>query len=264
MTGRAKRGSGQTGGHSQNKDASRFLTIGVMGGMGPEATSLFFSLLVKSADAARDQDHVPIVVCSFPQMPDRVAHILGNGPSPVPMMINVLKTLRVAGADFAIMPCITAHYFFPVIAARSPIPIINIVEETAAYVSRRNPEIKKIGLLATSGTVSTGIFHRAFEAAGISVLAPDSSGQARVMDAIYGGIKAGVVDGAPRRNIIAEATALVRRGAQGIVAGCTEIPLALKQSDIPVPLIEPMQIAARVAIERAGGKVKPGRQSRKE
>lgn len=247
---------GTQSGQPADDGRPRFLTIGVMGGMGPEATSLFFSLLVKSEDAARDQDHVPVVVCSFPQMPDRVAHILGNGPSPLPMLIRTAKALRRAGADFAVIPCITAHYFYRDVAARSPIPIINILDETAADVRKRRPAIRKIGLIATSGTVNTGIFHDAFKAVGISVLTPDRSGQERVMNAIYGGIKAGVTCGAPRKAILAEAFALVRRGALGIVAGCTEVPLVLRDNDIPVPLVEPMRIAARVAIKRAGGKIR--------
>ena len=244
------------GAKSRKKKTPAFLTIGILGGMGPEATSHFFNLIVKSCDAARDQEHVPVVVCSFPQMPDRVDAILRKGPSPLPMLIKVVGSLKLAGADFVVIPCITAHYFHPAIAAQSRIPLVNIVEETAADVRKRHPAIKTIGLIATSGTVKTKIFHNAFKAEGISVVVPDSQGQKKVMNAIYGGIKAGVTKGAPRKAILATASELIRRGAQGIVAGCTEIPLVLRNEDISVPLIDPMRIAARVSIERAGGRVK--------
>lgn len=238
------------------KESPRFLTIGVLGGMGPEATSHFFSQLVKTSDAARDQDHVPVVVCSFPQMPDRVDYILGNGRNPLPMLIQVTNALHRAGANFIIIPCITAHYFYSEIAACSPIPVVNIVGETASDVREKHPMIETVGLIATSATVHSRIFHDAFRDVGVSVVTPDDFGQKRVMEAIYGGIKAGKTGGASRKTILATASALIRKGAQAIIAGCTEIPIVLHDSDIPVPLIDPMRIAACIAIEKAGGKVR--------
>jgi aspartate racemase len=250
-------------------------TIGVLGGMGPEATASFFDLLVKSTRAARDQDHVPVIVCSLPQIPDRTEAILRGGPSPLPFLIRGVKTLRAAGADFAVIPCVTAHYFTPTLAARSSLPVVNLLEETVREVRGRHPGMKRIGLIATLGTVRSRIFHDAFEAAGIEVLVPEARAQARVMNAIYGrkGIKAGVTVGAPRKAILGVAAGLVRRGAQAIVAGCTEVPLVLGDKDLPVPLIEPMRIGALACIRRAGGKarqsasrksrIRPGRADRR-
>lgn len=237
---------------------TKLKTIGVLGGMGPEATAYFFGLIARNTRASRDQDHIPVVVCSLPQVPDRTMAILGGGPSPLPLLIRGVEALRRAGADFAVMPCVTAHYFHPALAARSPLPVVNLLDETVSEVRGRHPGINRIGLIATTGTVRSRIFHDALGAASIDVLVPDARAQSKIMSAIYGrrGIKAGVTAGTPRDTILGVAAGLVRRGAQGIVAGCTEIPLVLGDEDIPVPLIEPMRIGALACIRRAGGKTR--------
>ncbi len=240
-------------------------TIGILGGMGPEATAYFFDLVVKNARAARDQDHVPVIVYNLPAIPDRTAAILRGGMSPLPHLIRGVKALHKAGADFAVIPCVTAHYFHPALAARSPIPVVHLLEETAADVRKRHPRIRTIGLIASAGTVVSRIVHDAFEAAGIEVLVPSARDQKLVMEAIYGktGIKAGVTAGPPRKAILDVAARLIRAGAQGIMAGCTEVPLVLGEDDLPVPLVEPMRIGARACIRKAGGRPRaagrPGR-----
>jgi aspartate racemase len=236
-------------------------TIGILGGMGPEATAAFFDLIIRNTRARKDQEHIPVIVCNLPHIPDRTEAIVHGGPSPVPMLRRGLDILHRAGADFAVMPCISAHHFCAVLAARSPIPLLNLPEETAAEAARRRPRLRTIGLLATTGTIRSRIFHRAFEAAGIEVLVPDARGQRRVMDAIYGprGIKAGAAPGRSRRILREVAAGLVRRGAQAVVAGCTEVPLALRPSDLAVPLIDSMRAGALACIRRAGARVRPDR-----
>jgi aspartate racemase len=240
-------------------------TIGILGGMGPEATALFFELVVRNTLARRDQDHLPVIVCDLPQVPDRTAAILKGGPSPLPVLRRGLKLLHGAGADFAVMPCVSAHYYYPALAARSPLPIVHLIEETAAAVRKHRPRIGKVGLLATTGTVRSRLIHDVFEAAGIEVLAPDARGQARLMEAIYGprGIKAGVTSGPPRTAIVGLARALIRAGARAVVAGCTEVPLVLRPGDLAVPLVDPMVIGARACVRKAGGRLRPFRPPKK-
>ncbi len=236
-------------------------TIGILGGMGPEATAKFFELVVRNTLARRDQDHLPVIVCDLPQVPDRTEAILRGGPSPLPALARGLATLRRAGADFAVMPCVSAHHFYPALAARSPFPLVHLIEETAAAVRRARPRIAKVGLLATTGTVRSGIVRDIFEAAGIEVLIPDARGQERLMGAIYGrgGIKAGGTSGRPRAAVLGLARSLVRAGAQAIVAGCTEIPLVLRPGDLAVRLVDPMVIGARACVRKAGGRLRPSR-----
>jgi aspartate racemase len=229
-------------------------TIGVLGGMGPEAGALFFGRIVAACAARRDQDHPPVVLYSLPQVPDRTAAILHGGRSPVPALLHGLRVLRRAGADFAVIPCVSAHTFLPRIAPRSPLPVISLIEASLAAVKRMRPLPRTIGLLGTTGTVRSGIVADAFEAAGIGVIVPPSKDQARVMAAIYGrrGIKAGHAAGPSREALLEAARGLVRRGAGAILAGCTEVPLALRPEDLPVLLVDPLEIAAREAVRRSG------------
>jgi len=235
-------------------------TIGVLGGMGPEAGSYFFEQIVRETAAERDQDHPPVIVCSLPQVPDRTTAILHGGPSPVPALRRGLQALARAGADFAVISCISAHCFYPRIAPTSPIPLLSLIDETLSAIRKMRPAPRTIGLIATTGTVRSGIVTRAFEAAGIEIVTPSARDQARVMTAIYGkkGIKAGFTGGPPRTALLEIASGLVSRGAQAILAGCTEVPLVLRAVDLPVPLVEPMTIGARAAIRRAGARTRPG------
>jgi aspartate racemase len=233
-------------------------TIGILGGMGPEAGAYLFERIIRQTAAERDQDHPPAIVYSLPQVPDRTGAILHGGPSPVPALRRGLRTLARAGADFAIIPCISAHYFYPRIAPGSPLPVLSLVAETVKVLRQMRPVPRTIGLIATTGTVRSGIVAEACEAAGIKVIVPSLRDQKRVMTAIYGkkGIKAGFTEGPPRTALLEIAGGLVRRGARAVMAGCTEVPLALRATDLNVPLIEPMTIGARAALRRAGARLK--------
>ena len=233
-------------------------TIGVLGGMGPEATAYFFGELIRATEAGSDQDHVPIIIYNLPQIPDRTEAILRGGPSPLPLIRRGLRALERAGANFAVMPCVTAHYFYPRLAARSPLPVLNLLEETLAEVKRLRPIPAAIGLIATDGTLRSGIVSALFEAAGIRIILPSAADQKKVMTAIYGkkGVKAGFTEGRPREIILGVARKLVRRGAGAVMAGCTEVPLVLRASDLPVPLIEPMAIGARAAVRLSGASLR--------
>jgi aspartate racemase len=232
--------------------------IGVLGGMGPEATIHFFDLLVKNTSAAKDQEHIPILIWNDPTIPPRTDAILGTGPSPLPKLLAGVKTLERGGATLIVMPCVTAHFFAPQIKLRARVPFVDIIEEAVRWAAKAVPGLKTAALLASTGTVRAGLFHQAFKRQRVDVLAPDEDDQKRVQEAIFGpeGIKAGFSSGAPRRTILAIAGKLVRRGAQAVVAGCTEVPLVLGGEDLAVPFVEPMRIAARVCIQKAGHPLK--------
>ena len=234
-------------------------TIGILGGMGPEATAHFLSLIIRHTAAAKDQDHVPLLIYSLPQIPERTPAILGKGPSPVPLLRKGVRTLARAGADFIVIPCVSAHAFLPEVERTSPVPILNLVEEALVWAKKVAPGLKRAGLLASTGTVRSGLFAKTFAKAGIEIIAPAEKEQAKVMEAVFGkdGVKAGFTEGRPRKLVQDAARRLIKRGAEAIIAGCTEIPLVLKDEDIPVPLIEPMRAAAQASILKAGARLRP-------
>jgi aspartate racemase len=233
--------------------------IGILGGMGPEATIDLFTKIVKGTKVKKDQDHLRIFIDNNPKIPDRTLAIKKKGPSPLPQLIRSAKILENAGADFIIIPCVTAHYYFKPLQERIKIPILNLIEISVQYLKTKWKRISKVGLLATTGTIQTGLFQKALSHTGIEVVLPDPEIQENwVMEAIYGkqGIKVMGPSGNSKHLILKVSEKLVHLGAQAIVAGCTEVPLVLKEGDLSVPVIDPISILAKTAIEKAQGRKK--------
>ncbi len=229
-------------------------TIGILGGMGPEATGFFFEAVVRQTPASCDQGHARVLIWSDPAIPPRTEAILENGRSPLPALLSGVRILERGGAGLIVMPCITAHYWAPQIKAKTRVPFINLIDETVRRARQTLPGLRRIGLIATTGTLRSGIYRRAFARHGVDLLVPDDRDQARIMDAIYAadGIKAGIKTGRARTSVVRIARRLADRGAQAIVAGCTEIPLVLRAADLGVPLLEPMAIGAAACLKKAG------------
>jgi len=227
--------------------------IGIIGGMGPKSTADFFLRIVDATYAQKDQDHLRIIIDNNPQIPDRSSAILHNGDSPLPELEKTLHNLERAGAELIAMPCNTAHFYYQELQRKTRIPIINMIAETAGYVSQNYPDIRNIGLLATTGTINTGIYHDTMKSMAMEVIAPDEEAQKLITKVIYGtyGIKAGCTGERLRAYLVTAAKALITQGAEAIVLGCSEICSVLKQDDLPVPLINSIQVLAEVSVANA-------------
>jgi aspartate racemase len=230
-------------------------TIGVLGGMGPAATVDLLDRIVKATPARRDQDHIPVVMVSNPAVPDRSEAILHCGDDPRPVMIAGLHQLAGMGADFAVIACNTAHYFLDDLRDESEIPILDMIGETAQAIRRDHPQLERVGILATSGTLAVKLYQRALLSEGLSPVEPTEAEITQMMDAIYGkdGIKTAGVTESAHRQLREVGQKLIEQGAQALILGCTEIPLALKDGDLPVPLIASNQILAEAAVRTALG-----------
>jgi aspartate racemase len=226
--------------------------------MGPEATAYFYEQIIHQTKADTDQDHIRTLIYSNPKIPPRTDAILGKGSNPTPLLVEGFQRLKDAGADFVVMPCVTAHYFYPDVRDQVDIPFINLLDEAVRWAKDKVPELKKAGLVASTGTLESRLFDNVFGNAGIDVIHPEEEEQNQVMEAIFGpeGIKAGFTSGSPNETLVSIAKVLVARGADAVIAGCTEVPLVLKERDLPVPLIEPLRIAARACIIKAGYELK--------
>ena len=224
--------------------------IGILGGMGPEATIDLFYKIIKSTPAEKDQDHLRIIIDNNPKIPDRTTAILGKGEDPLPALQETARNLEKAGADLIIIPCNTAHYFLPSIQESVKIPILNMIEETAKETQRKTPQIKKVGLLASIGIYKTEIYHQHFKKFNIEVISPEEKDKEEVMKVIYA-VKAADLSEEVKRNILKIAQKLIDKGVEAIITGCTEIPLILKEGDVSVPIIDPTQVLAKMAIKKA-------------
>ena len=223
--------------------------IGILGGMGPLATAELFRWIVEKTPAKRDQDHPRIIIYNNPKIPDRTAFILGNGEDPRPELIASAKKLESWGADFIIMPCNTAHFFAETIQEAIKIPLVSMIEETARVVQEMG--LRKVGLLATDGTIKGLVYHRALLKHGVQIAVPNKVDQEKVMRAIYAGVKAGNLK--LGRRLLLEVARRLEKRSDGIIAGCTEVSVALKPEDPSVPLIDPMDIIAEKAVRLALG-----------
>ena len=228
----------------------REAVIGVMGGMGPEATLRLFELLIAATPAQRDQDHVRILIDNNPKVPDRTAAILGRGGDPLPALLDSALVLEKAGADFLIIPCNTAHHWLPQLRGKVGIPILDMVAETAGAVVAHAPPLERIGLLATTGTLEAKLYESSLASAGLAVVGTTLQEQESVMAVIYG-IKAGSCT--VRSDLVPVGRSLLERGAQGLILGCTELSLVPEMTELGCPLFDPLAILARRAVAIAKG-----------
>ena len=164
-------------------------TIGILGGMGPLATADLFRKITLLTDAACDNEHIRVYIDSNARIPDRTAAILSGGPDPVPEMASALRSLERCGADCVIMPCNTAHYFLPRLQAMTSLPFLSMLEATAKTCAKDFPG-QTAAILATKGTLATGLYEKALNAQGVHCLVPDEGEQDVLMHLIYDVVKA--------------------------------------------------------------------------
>lgn len=225
------------------------LTLGVLGGMGPEATVYFFSQLVAFDKVEKDQDHLHIIIENNPMIPDRTRYLLHHEEDPVPSMLSSIKLLEQAHADVVAIPCMTAHAFLPILRNRSKIPILSAFEIMSQKIPILFPGLQRLGILATTGSRELRLYEN--HLSDFDCVWPDEKTQEEmVMKAVYGveGIKAGNSGSYPRELLISASQNLIAKGAEAVIAGCTEVPLVLKQNYLNVPLIDPMALLAEYMV----------------
>lgn len=226
----------------------RTFKVGVVGGVGPAATVDFMRKVVQLTKASRDQDHIKMLVEQNPQIPDRTANLLADGEDPTIALLATCKRLEAGGADVIAIPCNTAHAFVERIEAQLNIPILNMLTEVKKHIQKSLPGITRVGLLATSGTVSSRVYHEAFAESGIALLVPDEAIQERVMASIYGGagVKAGFTTGQCTEDLTAGIEHMIEKGAQTVILGCTELPLIelSVEKKSAVSLVDPTNVLA--------------------
>ena len=213
----------------------RLGALGILGGMGPLATADFFAKLVALTPAARDEEHIPVVIASLPDIPPRVPAILANGESPLPALLAVRDRLLAAGATLLAMPCNTAHHWFDEIAD-CPVPTLHIADAALDALRGAMPRPGPVGLVATRGTLRSGFFQRRLTAAGYAPVEPDDDLLARCIEPAIKDVKAGAIaEGGLGFRRAAEA--LRERGAHSAILACTEVPPALAAAGPPAGFI---------------------------
>jgi aspartate racemase len=228
------------------------LAIGVLGGMGPQATADFLMKLTAATPAGCEQDHLRVHIDSNPKVPDRSEAIAGRGPSPAAALAEMAAGLERAGADFLVMPCNTAHAFEPDIRAAVSVPFVSMIEETRAACEHAFPDALRLGLLATSGCIHALIYQNAFARTGRDTVVLDAADQESLMTLLYR-IKLGDRSNAVRAAMRTYGEALIDAGADMVIAACSEVPLVLDDGDLTRPVLDATALLARRCARYAYG-----------
>lgn len=233
--------------------------IGMIGGLGPAATVDLYAKITKFTPAKCDQDHFKLVVEQDPTCPDRTKALLEGGTDPLLTLYDCSRRLEDDGCDCLIIPCNTAHAFAPYMQKHLGIPFINMQQATMDEIKAKLGDKARIGLMATRGTVQSGIYSAKAKAMDLPLFVPDEPNQDKVMDAIYGpvGVKAGITTGKCHDELVAAAEYLVKTyDCNVLILGCTELPLILDEGDMEIAgkkvfIIDPTSALARKVVRLA-------------
>lgn len=229
--------------------------LGVIGGMGPQATELLYQKIIDMTDAARDQDHIDMIILSHASMPDRTEAIRsGKTDAVLRLLTEDAEMLQAGGAEVIAIPCNTSHYFYERLQKAVHVPIIHMVRETVTRVASRLAPGKRVGLLATDGTVFTGLYAHECEKAGLVCVTPDAPTQALVMKIIYEQIKAGEKGSLDDFGVID--TYLKRNGCEAAILACTELSCFKAFHALDRFYTDALDVLCYESIRRCGGKIK--------
>ena len=222
--------------------------LGVLGGMGPQATNTFYQFVIDRTDAQTDQEHVNALILSDSEMPDRTSAILSGGEAREGVYRRLLADARLlegAGCTCIAVPCNTSHFFLVLVQGEIGIPILHMIRETARLLAAQG--LKRPGILATDGTIQTGLYQKEFSAAGIEAVVPSTQAQELVMSLIYDDVKAGR-DGDPQK-FAAIHEDLLAQGCDCGVLACTELSVFADKHHLPPYYTDAMAVLAERAVE---------------
>lgn len=235
--------------------SDRQKTVGVLGGMGPGATLDFMAKVIALTEAETDQDHIRMIVDHNPKVPNRQTAIRRNDAAVGRELATMAQRLENAGADFLVMVCNSAHAFLEPIRQATTIPFVSIIDECVREIATTLPGSRRVGVLATDGLLEAGLFQDALIDAGHAAVIPENDELQLLMSLIHR-VKAGDMGADVAAAMVQCAQSLIGRGAEVVIAGCTEIPLVLGADELPVPLISSTDVLARRTVELASCAVK--------
>ncbi|MDA7963961.1 amino acid racemase [Ruegeria sp.] len=216
--------------------------VGVLGGMGPEATILLQERVLQAVDARDDADHLPLLIDMNPQVPSRIAHLIeGTGPSPAPVLIGMAQRLEQAGASALAMPCNTAHHYLAEMSDHLSVPFLDMTALSIARIAQDLPQGSSVGFLASPAVQRAGVFDAALNRHGLRGLWPE---QPDPMLAAIRDIKANGPTQAAARMLSDAASELASKGAAHLIVACSEFSLLAQDLTAPVPVTDTVDVLA--------------------
>lgn len=225
--------------------------VGIIGGMGPEATVDLMARVLKATPAMDDVDHIRMIVDNNPKVPSRIKALLeGTGESPGPCMAEMGRKLEAWGVDFLAIPCNTAHYYYDDVQKTVSIPVLNMIDLTVEAIDRENPGIKTVGLLATTTVVNLELFKKRFADRNIDLIHPSAPLQDDLMAAVRQ-IKTSRYGHEVVEVLQTCADELVSRQAGALLIACTELSVIGHELKAPVPVYDSSQVLAESIVKEA-------------
>ncbi len=225
--------------------------IGILGGMGPQATLDLYQKVLQFTPATRDQDHLQVLIWSDPHIPDRTAAILYGGEDPSYALCAGIARLVKGGAECIGIPCNTAHYYLDAIRREAAgVPVLDMIELTARSARTQLDADAVVAITATRATLATGLYNKALTVHGLKAMVPSLAEQEIIDDLIFGprGVKAGFVDENNCRRFQAVCSRLFSSGAEAVLAACTELPLLAHPASSVLPIIDPTSVLAQALV----------------
>lgn len=232
--------------------------LGVLGGMGPLATQFFYRMLIEKTNASCDQEHLDMIILNHATMPDRTEAILsGNSKNLYERLLKDIRCLEYGGVAAIAIPCNTSHIFVDSLQKEVSVPIIHMVRETVGCLSDMHRNINTVGILATDGTIKSGIYQIECERVGIRPIVPSPSAQKHIMDIIYSGIKKG--KSIDEEGFLTVERELIGQGCQSVILGCTELSVFNDNCRLLGHYIDALEVLAEKSVSACGKTVNKNR-----
>ena len=229
--------------------------LGVIGGMGPEASCYYYENVIAHTDASKDQEHIDMVILSHATMPDRTEAIMsGDDKHLIQLLQEDARTLESLGVANIAITCNTSHYFYNQIQKAVQVPVINMIHESVAFAVKEYDNVKKIGIMATDGTINSRIYHKECRKMGVTPVKPSEERQKDVMSLIYDDIKSGRPG--DRNKFDRVMNEFVRKGCDAVILACTELSVFKGRHEIPSICLDAMDVLVRESILRSGAQYK--------
>ena len=219
--------------------------------MGPEATVDFMKRVIEATNAEDDSDHIRMIVDNNPQVPSRIKAIVeGTGESPASHLVEMAQSLVSHGADFLVMPCNTAHYYYNEISASVNVPVMNMINLTVEAIMKENPRNRMVGLLASDAVLKTKLYHKSFEAEDVKLIQPAPERQQNLMKSIRQ-IKKGKYGKYEQEALQSASADLEKSGAEALIIGCTELSVIWNDSAGKTIAFDSSQVLAEATVKAA-------------
>jgi aspartate racemase len=221
--------------------------VGIIGGMGPDATVDILKRIIRLTPAKDDIDHIHCIVDNNSKVPSRIKALIDGGSEPPgPHLAIMGQKLEQWGADFLIIPCNTAHYYYQDIKDAVSIPVIHLIDVVVSKFVQSHPQLKKVGIAASTAVLLTDLYKKRFHAHGIEVLYPDDLYQQKLLDVIKR-VKAGETVDAVTETISTIFNHITEKGAEVIIIACTELSVVC--GEMPFRMIDAAEVLAQETVD---------------